>query len=56
MQSPGRQVSALVHANKTARVGHERGSFSHSTGLPEHVRALSSRNDPSSVENLHASL
>jgi hypothetical protein len=50
MQSPGRQVSTLVHANKTVWVDREGGSLSHSSGLPEGVRALSSTTDPSSAE------
>jgi hypothetical protein len=56
MQFPGRQVSTLVHANKMARVSCERGPYSHSIRWPERVWALSSTMDPSSAENLCASL
>jgi hypothetical protein len=50
MQSLGRQVSTLVHANKTISVDHEGGSLSHSSGFPEGVWALRSTTDPSSAE------
>jgi hypothetical protein len=50
MQSPGRQVSTLVHANKIVWVDCEGGSLSHWSGLHEGVWALSSMTDASSAE------